>query len=283
MNPKALLHPFDAALQFETQGPGQLRLPTDANFWNQTGPFGGWLLAAGLKAVLTDPRAQGAPIEAHARFLAAPREGLLRFLVEVQAQGRSVGFWRVSVWQAQARGERLCAEISVLLAAERTSIARLGTTMPTAPSPVGLPQSDTAKARLSWLRQYDFRYIRGAPFRAAPGRANSARLDSLLWIRQAEERALDWPSLAAFSDVPAPRPFLLRSTPHAVATVSLSLYCHASAAELAAAGPWLLLNITGKSIARGFFDHAVELWSAEGSLLASSTQLAWFSETPKPA
>ncbi len=106
--------------------------------------------------------------------------------------------------------------------------------------------------------------------------AGAARLESLLWVSDAEPRPLDWIALAALSDVPAPRPFLLQKRPSPVATVSLSLYFHASAAEVLDSGPWLLLNISGKAAGRGFFDHAVELWRSDGKLLASSTQLAWF-------
>ncbi len=119
MNDRHTLHPLDAALQLRWQEEGLVGLATDANYWNTAGPFGGWLLAAGIKAVLTDPRAEGTPVEAHARFLAAPKSGELELRVELQSQGRSVGFWHVAIWQRQARGPRLCAEISVILAEER--------------------------------------------------------------------------------------------------------------------------------------------------------------------
>jgi len=277
MNDRHTLHPLDAALQLRWQEEGLVGLATDANYWNTAGPFGGWLLAAGIKAVLTDPRAKGTPVEAHARFLAAPKSGELELRIDLQSQGRSVGFWHVAIWQHQARGPRLCAEISVILAEERETAHLTAAVMPKAPHPDTLHTADTRRSSLSWLRRYDFRYVYGAPFKMRVGEPNAARLESLLWIRDADGRAHDWIGLAAFADVPAPRPFLIQHDPSPVATVSLSLYFHADEGTVRAAGAWLLLKITGKTMGRGFFDHAVEIWSGEGTLLASSTQLAWFS------
>ncbi|MGA2550972.1 MAG: thioesterase family protein [Burkholderiaceae bacterium] len=268
-------HPFDQALVLDSRGADSLSIKTDETYWNMAGPFGGWLLALGVKGILTHPAARGTPVEAHARFFAAPRAGEMAVRVELLSQGRSVGHWRAGLWQTQEKGPRLCAEISMILGDERPTLDVQGTSMPEVPPPEALARQDTSLARVRWLRRFDFRYVRGIPFQ--PGTPQEpAEIESVLWISHAQPRRLDWVGLAAFADVPAPRPFLLTQQPGPVATVSLSLYFHANAAELEASGPWLLLRINGHAMRRGFFDHRVELWRSDGRLLATSTQLAWF-------
>lgn len=271
------LHPFDAALQLEVASENRYVLATDETYWNMAGPFGGWILAAGVKTVSDHPEARGEPHEAHARFFATPKPGKLDLRVELQAQGRSVGFWKVQFWQVQASKDRLCAEVSVLLAEQRDTVDIAPVRMPNVPPAAGLRTANTSGAHLRWLRHYQFRYIRGAPFRVQLEEGATPDLTSMLWVSDAQPRQLDWAGLAAFADVVAPRPFLIQKQPSPVATVALSLYFHASGSAIAESGPWLLLNISTHSVRAGFFDHAVELWGEDGRLLATSTQLAWFS------
>ena len=62
-----------------------------------------------------------------------------------------------------------------------------------------------------------------------------------LWVRDEPGRALDFPALAAVSDVFFPRMWLRRATRVPAGTVSITTYFHAGRAELAKAGKGFLM------------------------------------------
>jgi hypothetical protein len=265
--------PLDAALLLEKIAEREYQVQTSSTYWNIAGPFGGWVFAAGAKAILLDAELIGEPVEAHARFLAGPRSGLIRIKVTRQSQGRSVAFWRAEVSQEQNGKQRLCAEVSLLLVSQRDTIDVVTATRPQAEHAEGLRSINSSNGQLRWLDLYDVRYVSGKPFQPQ----SSPSMASLMWARERDTRALDWLSLIALADIPAPRTFLLQPGMVPTSTVSMSVYFTTSASELAALpGAWLLMDIDGHAARHGFFDHSVAIWRGE-QLLATSTQLAWFS------
>jgi acyl-CoA thioesterase len=270
-------HAFDASLVLgPTDDTERFSLATSDTYWNMAGPFGGWLFAAGMKAILARQTAGVVPVEAHARFLAAAKPGDLSIRVTCQQQGRSVGFWRALISQNDANADKACCEVSVILASPRASHDLTVAVMPDAPAPDQLHSIRLRGAPVRWVNNYEFRYVNGLPFRNEVSEATT-RLQSRLWVREAAARPLDCLNLVALADVVIPRVFLLQAGPSPVATVSMSVYIHATAEEIAASGsPWLLLDITCNTVRRGFFDHAVSIWREDGHLLATSTQLGWF-------
>jgi hypothetical protein len=265
--------PLDAALLLEPIAQREYQVHTSSIYWNIAGPFGGWLFAAGAKAILLDAELIGEPVEAHARFLAGPKSGLIRIKVTRQSQGRSVAFWRAELTQQQNGKQRLCAEVSLLLASQRNTIDVVSAKPPEAPHADALRSINSTNGQLRWLDLYDVRYVSGKPFKAQA----SASMASLMWARERDVRPLDWLSVIALADIPAPRTFLLQPGVQPTSTVSMSVYFTTSAAELAAGvDDWLLMDIDGHAARHGFFDHSVAIWRGE-QLLATSTQLAWFS------
>ena len=267
------LAPLDDALLLEKTAECEYQVHTSATYWNIAGPFGGWVFAAGAKAILADEELIGEPVEAHARFLSGPKSGLIQIKVTRQSQGRSVAFWRAELTQQQNGRQRLCAEVSLLVAIQRDTLDVVPAARPAAEQPDSLRSINSTKGQLRWLDLYDVRYVSGKPFKpqSAPSMA------SLMWAKERETRPLDWLSLIALADIPAPRTFLLQPGAVPTSTVSMSVYFTVSAAELAAASDqWLLMDINGHAARHGFFDHSVSIWRGE-QLLATSTQLAWFS------
>jgi hypothetical protein len=265
--------PIDAALQLVEIGYRVYQVATNSTFWNVSGPFGGWVFAAGAKAILLDDELLGAPIEAHARFLAAPKSGTVELRVTRLTQGRSVAFWRAEMVQSQNGKERLCAEISMMIAAERDTIDVVAAQRPNAPPPSELHPIDSSKGPLRWLDLYDVRYVSGKPFR----NFEDKKMASVMWVREKAPRALDPIGLIALADIVAPRSFLLQPGFAPSSTVSMTVYFTASSQELlASTDSWLLMDIDGSIARRGFFDHRVAIWSG-ARLVAYSTQLAWFS------
>jgi acyl-CoA thioesterase len=268
---------FEDSLHLERTGDSHWSIKTSPVYWNLIGPFGGWIVAAGLHAIQSDDRAKGTVVEAHTRFMAACKPGLLDIHVQCISQGRSLGFWRATLSQDDERGNRTCAEISVLLATDRETIDLTPHQMPAVVQPEHLQNTRMTNAAVRWLGQFHFRYLSGLPFTQDPLDADRDKLRSIVWATHAREGPLTWLQLAALADAPVPRVYLQQEKPSPISTVSMTLYFHVTEQELARTkSPWVLLEIDGHTARRGYFDHHARLWSQEGHLLCSSTQLAWF-------
>jgi acyl-CoA thioesterase len=114
-----------------------------------------------------------------------------------------------------------------------------------------------------------------------PRARNGDERDSLtqLWVRDDPPRPLDFCGLAAMADVFYPRIWRKRALLTPAGTVSMTVYFHTGAAELAAVGTsYLLGQARGQRFFHGFFDQRAELWSEAGELLASTHQIVYFKE-----
>jgi hypothetical protein len=102
---------------------------------------------------------------------------------------------------------------------------------------------------------------------------------SRLWLRDNPARPLDFAALSAMADAFYPRIWLRRATLVPAGTVSVTVYFHAGAAELARSGQgYLLGQAQAQTFQQGFFDQAVQLWSKAGELLATAHQIVYFKE-----
>ena len=97
------------------------------------------------------------------------------------------------------------------------------------------------------------------------------------WMRDMSGRALDHVLLAYLADQNAPRSFFWGTGPRPSATLTLSVYFHATDDEIAAAGnDYVLAETTGTRGHRSTSDQHVRIWSRRGALLATSEQLCWY-------
>ena len=148
--------------------------------------------------------------------------------------------------------------------------------LPEVPQPATLARATPAMG-VEWLHRYEMRPVTGA----LPERWEGQGDDSLtqLWMRDEPPRPLDFCALTALADVFFPRVWLRRALRVPAGTVSLTVYFHANAAELAATGTgYLLGQARGQEFRRGFFDQTVQLWNEAGALLATSHQMVYFKE-----
>ena len=101
-------------------------------------------------------------------------------------------------------------------------------------------------------------------------------------MRDAQQRALDMASLAALCDVFFPRVYIRRAKLVPIGTVSLTMYFHCDAAQLAELskekGGFVLGQARGLNFRNGFFDQTALVWSANGHLLASTHQIVYYKE-----
>jgi len=92
---------------------------TDERYWNQIGPFGGWIAAALLRPVLDHPERHGSPLSITINFAAAIRAGRYDVRVELLRRNRSTSFWFVRFLQEQDGETVHCADATVVLAVRR--------------------------------------------------------------------------------------------------------------------------------------------------------------------
>jgi hypothetical protein len=100
---------------------------------------------------------------------------------------------------------------------------------------------------------------------------------SLLWLRDAKPRPLDFVSLTAISDAFFGRIFQVIGRIPPFGTVSMTTYFHASAEELAAHGTAPLAAVADAHVFhRSFCDQTAEIYGSGGQLLATGAQVAYF-------
>jgi hypothetical protein len=96
-------------------------------------------------------------------------------------------------------------------------------------------------------------------------------------VRETSGRTVDHLQLTYLSDARPPRSFYWSDGPRPSATLTLSVYFHATEQELASAGDDdVLSEAFGTRGARSTSEEHLRLWSRQGALLATSEQLAWY-------
>ncbi|MEO6016952.1 MAG: thioesterase family protein [Polaromonas sp.] len=273
------VHSFDQALRLEAAGserPDTWLGHSSPVYWNMVGPFGGTTAATAVRAILLHPALLGEPIALTVNYAAAMAEGPFAVKATPMRTNRSTQHWTVALSQADANGvEGVVMTATAVTAARRETWSQNDTPMP------GLEFSD-ALPRLrfttsAWTNRYDLRAVRGA----IPSVWDGGGDDSLtqLWVRDDPPRALDFPALAAMSDVFYPRVWLRRATRVPAGTVSITTYFHADSRQLAECGEgYLLGQATAQVFRNGFFDQTAQLWSQAGVLLATSMQIVYYKE-----
>jgi len=274
------LHPFDRALALEadTQHPDLFHGATSADYWNMVGPFGGITAAVMLQAVLRHPRLLGSPLSLTVNFAAAIEAGAFSIEATPVRTNRSTQHWLLQLSQADANGERqVTSTATAVTALRRETWSQVDLQRPSAPTPAESEPMNTSSKGVAWVGQYEMRAISGAFPTHWDGSGEHSR--SQLWMRDARQRPLDFPSLAAMSDIFYPRVWLRRATPVPAGTVSITTYFHTDAEQLAEVGAgYLLGEARGQAFRNGYFDQSAELWSEAGELLATSNQIVYYKQ-----
>lgn len=276
-------HLFDQALELQAFGaerPDTWTGTTRPAYWNMVGPFGGVTAATALQAVLQHPALLGEPVSLTVNYAAATAEGAFSVTATAVRTNRSTQHWVVSLSQPDANGDDKAVMTATVMTALRRSTWHLNDMpLPDVPEPQSLARAQLQGA-MEWLNRYDMRFVRGGMPTQWDG-AGSLSPDSLtqLWVRDEPVRPFDFLSLTAMSDVFYPRIWLRRPLRVAAGTVSMTIYFHASSAQLAEAGTgYLLAQANAQAFRHGFFDQSAQLWSQAGVLLVTSTQLVYFKE-----
>ncbi len=245
---------------------------TDATYWNMIGPYGGWIAAMLLKAVLQDAADGFEPVSITVDFLKAPAEGPLVLRRYCDRAGRTTAFWRVVMETADGTP---CARAMITLAPHRDTLDFSDYRMPEVPDAQSAEPFQATMLPIRWAHTYETRPVKGRL-----GEKNDDT-HSLVWIREADGRPLDHLSLTAIADSPFPRLFIRTGSPSNISTITMTTYLHASATELAAIGnDFILVDAVGERAGGGFYDQYAKFYGPTGHLIATSQQMVWYDRTP---
>lgn len=267
-------HPLDTACALVREGEGRFSGRTSDAYWNMAGPFGGVTAAALLRAAMTDQPNGVEPVALTVNFCAPLVRGVFGLTARQARAGKSVRHVSVELQQ----GDRTAATASVVLASRRDTWSHQVAPMPEVPPPDAVAPMDSMRP-LAWLQRYEFRFVSGALRPQAKPFAAPAAAQSTLWMADLPRRPLDHLSLTALCDVFFVRLFQVRGTIVPAGTVTMTVYFHASAQEIAAQGSEPVLGVAdAQTFTRNFGDQVAQVWSRSGRLLATTTQMTWFKE-----
>ena len=261
-------HLFDEATAV-TAGDSRWQGRTSPDYWAFVGPFGGCTAATILRALIEHPQRAGDPLALTVNYCAPVKEGTFDLDVRLVKANRSSQHWSVEMTQGS---DEVVTLATAVFAERRESWSHQPMPFPGA-TPFEQVRSYPSLA-MTWVKQYDFRFVEGEPKRGTPGPVETF---SKLWIGDRVPRKIDALSLLAMSDAFFARIFHAKRELVPFGTVSLTTYFHADAADLEAENTTRVLAVADARIFhKSYGDQHGELWSPSGRLLATTTQIAYF-------
>jgi acyl-CoA thioesterase len=268
---------FERETAVTAVGDGRYEARLDRAWWVHRGPNGGYLAAIVLRA-LTEAvgDSERAPRSLTVHYTAPPGEGMLEIATTLERTGKSLT-------SCSARLEQDGRLIGLALGAfsrPRAGPAFNDLTMPDVPPPDELPEIAPPPDVPEIAHRWDFRFALGAPMIRGGDPSDEAVTGT--WIRLPEGRVVDAIVAAAITDAAIPAVFTRLQEPMIVPTVDLTIHFRSALpAPRAAPSDFVLAVFRTGAVAEGFLEEDGEIWSADGTLLAQSRQLA--AVLPMPA
>ncbi len=260
---------FDADTAVRALGEGRFAATMSERWWVGRGPNGGYVAAVILRAILAAAAtgAERAPRSLTVHYQRAPQAGPVEIAVAVERTGRRVSFLSARMTQAG----KVQATAMAVLSEDWAEGGFEELAMPDAGAPGELHATDfeARPGAPTMLQNYLLRPALGEP--AFSGGASYTGA----WIRTREPHLLDAPLAAAFLDTWFPAPFVRLDGPRPAPTIDYTVHFRSPLPPPGASAedPYLVAFRSGTA-RHGFFEEDGELWSADGTLLAQSRQLA---------
>lgn len=258
---------LEEALTLTPAGDGAWNAFADPRYEAATGMFGGWTAAIMLRGVLDDAARLGTPSAMTVNYINKVEVGTKVAIRPRRLGGtRSLHHWQCELLAGDDR--RLLAQAMFVFAERRETDGFTEPTMPDAPDPDSL---EVFHPPGSFGERCLVRPVTGYPSFAR----DSTRSTS--WVREITGRPIDYLQLAVLADCNAPRSFFWSEGPRLSATMTMSVYFHATADEIEQAGDdYILTEAVGTRGVKSTADQQTRLWRRDGVLLATSEQLAWY-------
>jgi hypothetical protein len=261
------MSPFDNSLALSAAGEGLWHATADAAREATTGMFGGWTAALLANAALGDPCASGSLSAITVNYInRVPPGSALTLRSTLLGAGRSLSHWRCELWVDGVEG--IAAVAHIVLSNRRESDRFVELTMPDVAPPATFPVFHPPGTFGATMNIH-------SAFGAEPFNQPTTR--SIAWLRESGDRPVDALLLVYMSDVGWPRCWALGASPRPSSTITLSTYIHATAQEIAACdNDHILSDMVATRIEHSTVGSRANLWSAHGTLLATTEQLCWF-------
>ncbi|MEZ5572269.1 MAG: thioesterase family protein [Halioglobus sp.] len=261
---------FDEAFALDITGAGHYLALADARYEAITGMYGGWAVAAILKAVILQSGQEFGPSALTINYVHKIEPGSeVKIEAKLVGSGRSIQHWQAQIMDAD--GARTLANAMLVFTARRETDGHTQPSMPDVPDPEMLEVYIPA-----WAKGRSFQFTDVRPVHGYPAFARHDTT-SMAWVRECEARKIDLVQLAFLSDSYPPRPFFWSDGPRPYATTTLSVYFHATEEELDAVDDDFVLNeAIGTRGERSTSGQQARIWSRDGKLLMTTEQLGWF-------
>ena len=236
------------------------------SFKNINDPYGGWSAAVLARAILDTCDPELDLVALTTDYLSVPSGGRLQIDVDCDRSGRRTEFWRAVL---TGRADTSPANRAIaILARRRDTLEWTEGSSPDVPPP---EDCHTIDLPMAWNRVIEIKPTMDFPMSMDVATHFSS------WVRFTPGRALDSVALVALADTPMPRLFQVIGRQESVATVSMTVYLHATSADYAAVGDdYLLVDTRGARGGRGFYDQHATIWSRDGRLLVTPQQIVWY-------
>lgn len=264
-------HVFDEAVALEPAGENLVRGRSHPAWANMVGPFGGITAATVLNAVLQHPDRHGDPIALTLNYAGPVAEGEFEIEARPVRTNRSNQHWSVEMRQ----GDEVVTTATAITGLRRETWSETEAAAPTVPAPEELAAAGADRG-VQWVDNYDMRFVTGGWDDVVSGE-EQPESTTTMWIRDTPARPLDALALASMCDSFFPRAFLRLGRPVVAGTVTLTIHFLATADEIAAQGTdFLLGSVHAHRFHGSYHDESARLWSRDGTLLATGTQLMYF-------
>jgi acyl-CoA thioesterase len=266
-----VIHPLDREIGLNSDGEGEWSGASTDAYGNMVGTFGGVVAATLLNAVLNDERRAGEPVTLTVNFCTAVVVGDLQVQTKLQRSGKYTQHWSLEMMQ----NGQICATASVVTGVRGDVFSLHPASIPGVPSYEECTSIPTIPVK--WMGRYEIRFAEGEPEFTAKQHEPLRSSRSAVWLRDNPSRALDYLSLASFSDCFFPRLLHVRGTIVPFGTVSLTTHFLATPDDLNEQADRAVLGIAkGARFHGNFHDQSMQIWSDSGSLLATGTQVVWY-------
>ena len=256
-------HPFDEALRLRPLGDGRFAGRSAEAYRNMVGPYGGITAAMMLQALLLRPDRLGDPVALTVNYAGPVPDGEFEIATHEIRTSRTTQHWCAEMRHGSEASVSTTASAVFGLRRETWSHAE-------AAPPMLPPRNEVPSSRhhssATWSARYERRMINDLEAGETRG-----------WLADDPPRPVDFAGLASLCDAFRPWLFARRPQPTPIGTVTLNVYFHASADELAAIGDTPLQGRARTNVIhRGFFDQEAQVWAPDGRLLATTQQMVWF-------